>query len=33
MTGLEVSAVNIHVQNVIIPKSEEDEDIEEIEEE
>jgi len=32
MTGLEVSAVNIHVQNVIIPKSEEDEDIEEIEE-
>lgn len=29
MTGLEVSAVNIHVQNVIIPKSEEIEDDEE----
>ncbi|WP_446899360.1 Asp23/Gls24 family envelope stress response protein [Clostridium sp. LBM24168] len=29
MTGLEVTAVNIHVQNVIIPKSEEDEEEEE----
>lgn len=29
MTGLEVTAVNVHVQNVIIPKSEEDEDEEE----
>jgi uncharacterized alkaline shock family protein YloU len=31
MTGLTVSAVNIHVQNVLIPKSE-DNNIEELEE-
>ncbi|MCH3964148.1 MAG: Asp23/Gls24 family envelope stress response protein [Clostridium sp.] len=29
MTGLEVTAVNVHVQNVMIPKSEEDEEEEE----
>lgn len=29
MTGLEVTAVNIHVQNVMIPKAEEDEEQEE----